>query len=186
MAGTAFAGVPTTQFGQLSPAAYGAYGFGGYPVGVQANPGLQPVQQGPFGSGGSLSPFGTQAVQSTPQYWQLLQIIPQQLQQLQYLQHIALHIQHLSQIVPQQLQQVQQLLQLLPQQIQQLQQQLLWQQSAGTQPLSGVSPFSSSQSGGPWTWSTMTQPLIPTQAGTMMGQPGLGPQTFPAQTSPVM
>jgi hypothetical protein len=88
--------------------------------------------------------------------------------------------------VPQQLHQVQQLLQLLPQQIQQLQQQLAWQSSA-IQPFQGLSPFSSLQTGaGPWTWSTMPQSPIPTQAGTLMGQPGLGPQTFAGQTGPVM
>jgi hypothetical protein len=183
MAGTAFAGVPTTQFGQLSPAPYGAYGYGANPFGMQASPYSQPFAQSPFGYGGA-SPFGTQS-QPTFQHLQSLHVIPQQLQQLLYLQqHIALQLQQLSQIVPHQLHQVQQLLQLLPQQIQQLQQQLLWQ-SSGIQPLTGLSPFSSAQTGAPWTWSTMTQSLIPAQ-GAIMGQPGIGPQTFAAQTSPVM
>lgn len=170
MAGTAFAGMPTTQFGQLSPAAYGAYGFGGSPFGAQSHPYLQSLQQGSFGYGGISSPFGTQTVQLTPQQQQLLHI-PQQLQQLQYLQqHLAVQIQQLGQ----QLLQIQQLLQLLPQQIQQLQQQLPWQQSGGIQSFSGPFPFSSPQTGGgPWSWPTP-------------GQPGLGPQTFASQGGPVM
>jgi hypothetical protein len=176
MGGSAFAGMPTTQFGQLTPAAYGSYGFGNYPFGMQAHPYSQPYTQGAFGYGGIQSPFGMQTLQSAPQQWQLLHTIPQQLQQLQYLQqYVAQQIQQLSQIVPQQLQQLHQLLQLLPQQIQQLQQQLLWQQS-GIQSLTGLSQFGSPQtSAGPWTWST--------QAG-ILGQPGLG-QTFGTQ-APIM
>ncbi|HEY2905837.1 MAG TPA: hypothetical protein VGJ29_08030 [Vicinamibacterales bacterium] len=51
---------------------------------------------------------------------QLLQVLPQQLQQLQNLQQQQLYyIQQLLQIVPAQLQQLQQLIQIIPQQLQQ-------------------------------------------------------------------
>src|SRR4051812_21613941 len=80
-------------------------------------------------------PYGSQGLSSyspaaslPPHIAQFLQIVPQQLQQLQQLEYIQQQqlqqVQQLLQIVPQQLQQLQQVVQILPQQIQQLQQQL--------------------------------------------------------------
>lgn len=75
----------------------------------------------------SSSPY---ASQQSPLQW--LQILPQQIQQLQQLAYIQQQqLQQVLQIVPAQLQQVQQLIQLVPHQVQQLLQQLVAQQQFG-------------------------------------------------------
>lgn len=83
----------------------------------------------------SLSPYGTQ--QQVP--LQSLQLIPQQLQQLQQIVQIQQQqLQQLLQIVPVQLQQLQQVIQFLPYQLQQVLQQHAQQQFGGGQPLTSV------------------------------------------------
>jgi hypothetical protein len=105
---------------------------------------------------GGISPFGPQAMGPSSQVppW-LLQILPQQIQQLQ----------QVVQILPQQIQQLQQTVQFLPQHIAQLVVQTLIQSQAlaGAQP---GQPFQSSGAGFPF--SSITANPSPFQA----GQPG--------------
>jgi len=80
------------------------------------------------------NPFSTSpyASQQSPLQW--LQILPQQIQQLQQLAYIQQQqLQQVLQIVPAQLQQVQQLIQLVPHQVQQLLQLVAQQQFTGAQ-----------------------------------------------------
>ena len=127
-----------------------AFGFGSpitYPL-------SQPI---PFG----LSAYGPFAVSSNPfslpqpygqplpQMLQSLQIVPQQLQHLQQLQYVQQQqlqqVQQLLQVLPAQLAQLQQLIQFVPQQIQQLQHLPQVQQPFGQ--ASGLSGFAAT---GPW------------------------------------
>jgi|SRR5262245_30248664 len=91
--------------------------------------GFSPYAGQPFGSQSSLQHYGQSflnqpgfggSTQPQQQILQFLQIVPQQLQQLQ--QQLA-QIQPFLQAVPAQLQQLQQMIQVIPQQIQLLQQQ---------------------------------------------------------------
>jgi hypothetical protein len=92
----------------------------------------------------------------------LLQIVPQQLQHLQQLVSVQLHelqqLQQIVQLLPAQLQQIQQLIQFVPQQLQQLQQPQ-FQQGFGQG--AGLASFGSA----PW---------------------GVGPLSFGAQPNQVM
>jgi len=88
--------------------------------------------------------YGASPYWSAPQ--QPLQLIPQQLNQLQQLAYLQQQqVQQILQIVPAQLQQLQQVLQILPQQIQQLLQQLVSQQQFGSSLHQGVSPLTQPQ-----------------------------------------
>src|SRR5262249_48202993 len=101
----------------------------------------------------------------------LLQILPQQLVQLnQLLQHQIHGLQQLLQIVPQQLQQIQQLLHLLPQQIHQLQ--LQTQQPFGAQAAPGFGAQWQQPIGGSLSWGQPT-------TGVNIGSPAFGGQTGP-------
>jgi hypothetical protein len=111
-----------------------------------------PTQTNPFAA----SSFGSPGIGSYPAAFSLsglqqpmsqLQAIPQQLQQLQQLVSIQQQqIQQLLQIVPAQLQQLQQLIQLVPQQLHQVLQFAAQQQSGGgAHGLIGTSPLAQSQ-----------------------------------------
>jgi TolA-binding protein len=95
-----------------------AYGIGAPSMHVgQTLPATSPYG----GYGFAAHPFGPQAPHVQPGQQQvlqqLLQIVPQQLQQLQNVQQQVHYLQQLLQILPQQLQQIQQLIQSLPQQL---------------------------------------------------------------------
>lgn len=121
MVGTFGAG---TSFTHPTPA--GPWGLSPYGTqGLNINPfALQQFYGHPFGSFASVPAFGNaygapplqQAVQH------LLQLLPQQLQQLEYLEHQQLQhlqqVQQLVQLIPHQLAQLQQLIQSGPRQIQ--------------------------------------------------------------------
>jgi hypothetical protein len=102
------------------------------------SPFTSPVQTQPFG----VSPYGVQGIGASP--WgaspsgsqqsilQWLQVLPQQLQQVQQLSYVQQQLlQQLLQIVPAQLQQLQQVIQNIPQQLQQLLQITAQQQFGG-------------------------------------------------------
>jgi hypothetical protein len=167
MIGTLGIGSPATQFGQST---VGLSPYSSYPIAapftLQTSPYLQSLPHVPFSYG--MTAPGAYAQPLQP----LLQILPQQLGQLnQVLQQQVHGLQQLLQIVPQQLHQIQQLLQILPQQIHQLQVQ--------TQP----QPFGAQAGfGGSW-----QQPI---GGASSWGQPtagvSVGSQAFPGQPGPVM
>src|SRR5262245_21999260 len=107
-------GVATPTFLPQSAISWGFSPYAGQPFGTQSSP--QHYGQSFLNQPG----FGLGATQPQQQILQFLQIVPQQLQQLQ--QQLA-QIQPLLQVVPAQLQQLQQMIQFIPQQIQLLQQQ---------------------------------------------------------------
>ncbi len=73
-----------------------------------------------YGQPLSFAPYGLQQPIALQQIAQLLQVVPQQLQHLQQLQYVQLQqIQQLLQVIPAQLAHIQQLIQFVPQQIQQ-------------------------------------------------------------------
>jgi hypothetical protein len=112
-----------------------------------------PVQSTPW----SVSPYGAQGIGSYSSAQlpygsqqptlQSLQILPQQIQQLQQLAYIQQQqLQQVLQIVPAQLQQLQQVIQFVPQQLQQLAQLVAQQQFAGgAQGLTGAGQLAQSQ-----------------------------------------
>ena len=122
-------------------------------------------QQQPLLSAPLSSTFASPAYGASPlqQALPLLQIVPQQLQHLQQLVSVQLQelqqLQQIIQLLPAQLQQIQQLIQFVPQQLQQLQQQPQVQQGFG--PGAGLAGFAST----PW---------------------GVGPLSFGAQPNQVM
>jgi hypothetical protein len=149
MAATAFGfGSPTLY--PLPGASWGQSPFGsptpgGYP-GVQPHSASQTVPFGTYGFGnaptGGQSPFGTAAwgqsqSQPSPQVIaQWLQIVPQQLQQLQQLagaEHQQL--QQILQLLPLQIQQLQHLMQLMPHLVHEVQQLLVAQSPFGIGPM---------------------------------------------------
>jgi hypothetical protein len=142
-------------------------------VGINPYAFQQYAQNPPLGTT-PLSSLGGQAagLQAIPQMAPLLQIVPQQLQHLQQLVSVQLQelqqLQQIVQLLPAQLQQLQQLLQYVPQQLQHLQQ---------------SSPFQH-----PWAFqqSPFQQPFAQGTAFQAAGPWGAGPQTFGAQPSHVM
>lgn len=119
-------------------------------------------------------PFGPQAqhyIQPTPQQvlQQLLQIVPQQLNQLQNVQHQVHHLQQLLQVLPQQLHQLAQLVQSLPHH-------LLHQPFSAVSPIqSAFGPGLSQQAAGPWGFTAAGQG-VPTLAYPQTT--GILPQNF--------
>lgn len=144
-----------TTFGIGSPFAYPS---------SLLNPFTQMSQQNPFAG----SPFGTPTFGASP-YWgqqqyggqqqhyahqlqQILQILPQELQHLQQLEYVQQQlnqqVQQVLQAIPQQLQQLQQLIQFAPQQFQQGQPQPQAQQPFGQAPSFGGFSAQTPQWGG--------------------------------------
>jgi hypothetical protein len=122
MAVSAF-GTQFTYPGQFSPwsgAQQGIQGLGVNPYAFQQYTQNQPLMSAPLTSTIAGSSLGVQQVLP------LLQIVPQQLQHLQQLVSVQLQelqqLQQIVQLLPGQLQQIQQLLQYVPQQLQQLSQ----------------------------------------------------------------
>ena len=108
LAGTTF-GIGTP--GTYVPSPFSPYGNQGFGISSIAQ---QPYLQSFSGQG--IGGFGFGAAPQLQQAFQLLQIIPQQLQQVQILQQQQLaYLQQLLHIVPAQLQQLQQVVQLIPQ-----------------------------------------------------------------------
>jgi hypothetical protein len=154
MAVSAF-GTQFTHPGQFSPwsgAQQGIQGLGVNPYAFQQYTQNQPLMSAPLTSTIAGPSLGVQQVLP------LLQVVPQQLQHLQQLVSVQLQelqqLQQIVQLLPGQLQQIQQLIQYVPQQLQQLQQPI-------------------GQSAGP---------------GTFAGTPqwGLNPQAFGGQPGQVM
>ena len=124
-----------------------AFGFGSpitYPTSQPIPFGLSPQWPGALSGNPSTQP--QQYGQPLQQIFQILQMVPHQLQHLQQLQYAQQqqlqHVQQLLQVVPAQLAQLQQLIQIVPQQIQQLQ-----QQPQPYTPSSGLSSFAATP---PW------------------------------------
>ena len=160
MAVSAF-GTQFTYPGQFSPwggAQQGIQGLGINPYAFQQYTQNQPLMSAPLTSTIAGPSVGVQQVLP------LLQVVPQQLQHLQQLVSVQLQelqqLQQIVQLLPGQLQQIQQLIQYVPQQLQQLQQLSQLQQPIG-------------QNAG---------------LGTFAGTPqwGLNPQAFGAQPGHVM
>jgi hypothetical protein len=155
MAVSAFGTQYPGQFSPWSGAQQGMQGLGINPYAFQQYTQNQPLMSAPLSSTIAGSGLGLQQVLP------LLQIVPQQLQHLQQLVSVQLQelqqLQQIVQLLPGQLQQIQQLIQYVPHQLQQLSQ---LQQPIG-------------QSAG---------------LGNFAGTPqwGLGPQVFGAQQSHVM
>ena len=145
MTGSALFGNPFVNPAQFSPwgvSPLGHQGLGINPYAFQQYTQNQPLISAQLGSVG----IPAQGQQPVQQILSLLQVVPQQLQHLQQLAYVQL----------QALQQAQQTIQLLPGQLQQLQQLSAYGQSAGA----GSFPATS-----PW---------------------GIGPQPFGAQPTHVM
>jgi hypothetical protein len=142
-AGTYGFGAPTGYFPQQFPTTFPHGGFAFGPVGMQAQPPVNPAQQ----------QLLQQLLQIVPQQLQqLIQIVPQQLQQIHHAQQLQLvHLQQLLQLVPQQLSQIQQLVQTLPQQLTHPPFQSA-QQPFGTLQAPNITPFGgvSQQGAGPF------------------------------------
>jgi hypothetical protein len=145
-------------------------------VGINPYAFQQYAQNPPLGTT-PLSSLGGQAagLQAIPQIAPLLQIVPQQLQHLQQLVSVQLQelqqLQQIVQLLPAQLHQLQQLIQYVPQQLQQLQQ---------TSPFQH--PWAFQQS--PFQQSPYQQPFAQGAAFQTAGP--WGPQTLGAQPSHVM
>jgi len=151
----------SSQFSQFSPWNVSTHGQGPgiNPYAFQQYAQNQPLMSAPLSS--TIAGVGLPQLQ---QVLPLLQIVPQQLQHLQQLVSVQLQelqqLQQIVQLLPGQLQQIQQLIQSALQQHQQLQQPSQFQQPFGQGPGLGSFPASS-----PWAF---------------------GPQAFGAQPSQVM
>ena len=153
-----------TPFGQWGASPHGYQGYQGVainPYALQQYTQSQPLMGAPLSSAIAGPAPGAQ---SPYQVLPLLQIVPQQLQHLQQLVSLQLQelqqLQQIVQLLPAQLQQLQQLVQYVPQQLQQLQ-----QASSYQSPFTQGAGFGSNPTASPW---------------------GLGPQAFGGQQSHVM
>jgi hypothetical protein len=155
---------PFANPAQFSPWGSSPQGVQGLGVNPYAFPYTQnqPLMSAPLSSTIASPAFGQQPLQ---QGLPLLQIVPQQLQHLQQLVSVQLQelqqLQQLIQLVPAQLQQLQQLIQFVPQQIQQQ----LQQQSPFLQPVGQGAALNTPAAIPPW---------------------GIGPHAFGAQPNQVM